>query len=186
MKPDHIAKSVKHTDAHKCSRSTDQWHPELTGDMDLVVTRDGQWLYEGRPIGRESAVRLFSNILRKEDDGEYYLVTPVEKWRIQVEDAPLLAHSLAVRGEGQEQVLSVTTNMGDVLEIGEEHPLRVDHYPETHEPRPVVIVRPGIEARLVSSAFYDLAELVEEREIDGESWHGALSQGIFWKISKSG
>jgi hypothetical protein len=186
MKPDHIEKSVEHNVTDKAPPPLEKWHPALTGDMDLIVTRDGQWLYEGHPIGRESAVRLFSTILRKEDDGEYYLITPVEKWRIQVEDTPLLAHSLAVRGEGQDQVLSVTTNMGETLDIGDEHPLVVDHYPGSDEPRPLVFVRHGAEARLLSSAFYELAELVEEREVDGECWHGVFSQGNFWKISKSG
>lgn len=186
MKPDDIVKSVEQTTTHHSPPAVEKWHPELIGDIDLVVTRDGQWMYEGRPIARESAVRLFSGILRKEDDGEYYLVTPVEKWRIQVEDTPLLAHSLTVRDEGHEQVLSVTTNIGETLDIGDEHPLVVDHYPDSDEPRPLVLVRHGVEARLLSSAYYDLAELAEERQVDGENWHGALSQGIFWKIAKSG
>lgn len=186
MEPDHIVRSVENTASHSSPPAIEKWRPELTGDMDLVVTRDGRWLYAGHPIARESAVRLFSTILRKEEDGEHYLVTPVEKWRIRVEDTPLLAHSLTVRDEGQDQVLSVTTNMGETLEIGDEHPLIVEHYPDSDEPRPLVLVRHGLEARMLSAAFYDLAELVEEHEIDGERWHGVFSQGNFWKIAKSG
>ena len=186
MEPDHIVKSVGNHSKEQCASSLDKWQPELTGDMDLVITRDGKWVYEGHPIPRESATRLFSTILRKEDDGEFYLVTPVEKWRIQVEDTPLLAHSLMVRGEGQEQVLSVTTNMGDVIDINEEHPLIVGQYPDSDEPRPVVMVRKGVEARLVSNAFYELVKLAEDREVDGETWHGVQSQGKFWKIGQHG
>ena len=186
MRPDYIVKSVEQNSPQHSPSSLATWHPALTGDMDMVITRDGKWLYEGHPITRESAVRLFSNILRKEDDGEFYLVTPVEKWRVQVEDAPLLAHSLTIQGEGQGQTLSVTTNMGQTLDIGDEHPLIVGHYPDSDEPRPVVLVREGIEARLLSSAFYDLAELAQAQEVDGERWLGVYSQRKFWKIGQDG
>jgi len=184
MEPEHIAKSVNcHADE---APPLEKWHPELTGDMDLTITRDGQWMYQDHPIPRESATRLFSRILRREDDGEFYLVTPVEKWRIQVEDTPLLAHSPTLRGEGRDQVLSVTTNMGDTLDIGEAHPLDIGHYQQTGEPRPVVLVREGIEARLPRSAFYHLVELAQEQNVDGEPWLGVFSQGKFWKIGKPG
>ncbi|MGC8118961.1 DUF1285 domain-containing protein [Marinobacter sp. VGCF2001] len=164
----------------------DQWHPELSGDMDLVITRDGQWVFQGKPMARKATAKLFSTILRREDDNEYYLVTPVEKWRIQVEDTPLLAHGLAVKGEGAEQVLTLTTNMGETIEIGEQHPLRVDVYPDTGEPRPVIRVRHGVEARLVTSAFYDLADQTEERKDAGKTLYGVFSRGIFWKIGEGG
>lgn len=160
------------------------WHPDLLGDMDLVIRRDGQWIYRGEPLTREAIVRLFSTILRREDDGEYYLVTPVEKWRIQVEDAPLLAHSLSVEGSGDAQRVLLTTNVGEVLTIGDEHPLEVGQYPDSGEPRPVIHVRHGIEARLVTAAFYDLAELVTEREIDGMTVYGVMSSGKFWKVGQ--
>ena len=184
MEPEHIAKSAGcHGDT---TPPLETWHPELTGDMDLTVTRDGRWLYQGHPIPRESAIRLFSRILRREEDGQFYLVTPVEKWRIQVEDTPLLAYSPTLTGEGEDQVLSVTTNMGETLEIGPQHPLQVGQYPETDEPRPVVLVREGIEARLPSAAFYQLVDLAEERELGGERWLGVVSQRKFWKIGQHG
>lgn len=165
----------------------DKWHPELSGDMDLRITRDGQWLFKGSPIAREEIVRLFSTILRRESDGEYYLVTPVEKWRIQVEDTPLLAHTLKVVNAGQEpQVVTLETNMGEVLEVGNDHPIDVGNYPGSDEPRPVVMVRHGVEARLVTAAYYDLAEHVIEREVQGNTALGVMSHGIFYKIGDAG
>lgn len=187
QKPESIAKQVEKAQAsEKGLPPLDKWNPDLSGNIDIVIARDGQWLYEGKPIGREAIVRLFSTILRREDDGDYYLVTPVEKWRITVEDTPLLAHSLLATGEGREQVLSVTTNTGETIEIGEAHPLHVGTYEGTEEPRPVVNLRYGIEARLVTAAYYDLADLVTEETIAGETAIGVWSNGNFYKIAANG
>lgn len=161
----------------------DQWHPELSGDIDIRIARDGVWFYQGEPLGREAIVRLFSTILRREADGEYYLVTPVEKWRIQVEDAPLLAHSLEVEGEGERQCLYLTTNTGERLAVGDWHPLVLGQYPGTGEPRPVVAVRHGLEARLVTAAYYDLAGHVVEKSGDNGGVLGVWSNGIFFEIA---
>src|SRR5690554_1247947 len=98
-KPDELASAVEKNAGGKALPPLDQWNPGLLGDMDLLITRDGSWLFEGKPIGREAIVRLFSTILRKEQDGAYYLVTPVEKWRIAVEDTPLMAHSAEATGD---------------------------------------------------------------------------------------
>lgn len=185
-KPDELASAVENNAGGKALPPLDQWNPGLLGDMDLLITRDGSWLFEGKPIGREAIVRLFSTILRKEQDGAYYLVTPVEKWRIAVEDTPLLAHSAEATGEGDSQVISVTTNMGETLEIGPDHPLEVGAYPDSDEPRPVVAVRHGVEARLVTNAFYQLAEFVEEQTVNGETVLGVFSHGKFWKIGQGG
>ncbi|WP_323750939.1 DUF1285 domain-containing protein [Marinobacter sp.] len=181
-KPEDIAKVVTEHSKKRGLPPLDQWHPELSGDMDLVITRDGQWIFKGNPIEREAIVKLFSTILRREDDGHYYLVTPVEKWRIQVEDSPLLAHTLTATGEGNSQILQLTTNMGETLEIGNDHVLTIENYPDTDEPRPTVSVRHGVEARLQTSAFYDLVALAEERENDGNAVVGVMSHGNFWKI----
>ncbi|KAA1175185.1 DUF1285 domain-containing protein [Marinobacter salinexigens] len=165
----------------------EKWHPELSGDMDLRITRDGTWLFKGSPIAREEIVRLFSTILRREEDGEYYLVTPVEKWRIQVEDSPLLAHTMKVENAGTEaQVVTLTTNMGETLEVGNEHPIEVGLYPGSEDPRPVVMVRHGVEARLVTAAYYDLAEYIVECEIAGVPALGVMSHGILYKIGDAG
>ncbi len=160
----------------------DTWTPEFSGDIDIRITRDGQWLFKDTPLKREAITRLFSTILRREQDGEFYLVTPVEKWRIQVEDAPLIAHTLTVTGQGAEQKLTVTTNMGETLVIGEAHPLVVGSYPDSDEPRPVVSVRHGITARLTTSAFYDLAALVSETGAEEPPVFGVWSGGVLFKI----
>lgn len=186
MNPDTIAEQVEKAVKNSENPPIDEWNPELSGDMDLHVTRDGQWVFKGQPLAREAIVRLFSTILRKEEDGEYYLVTPVEKWRIQVEDTPLLAHSLQVSGEGDQQVISITTSVGETLEVGKNHPLEIGHYPGSEEPRPIVRVRHGIEARLVTAAYYDLVEYVVERNEDGHPVLGVFSHGIFYKIGQGG
>lgn len=160
----------------------DKWHPELSGNIAIRIQRDGCWLYKGEPLKRESIARLFSTILRREDDGEYYLVTPVEKWRIEVDDAPLLAHSLEVEQGDGDQLLHVTTNMGERLTISADHPLSVGVYEGSEEPRPVITVRHGLEARLVTSAFYDLANYVEERQEHGRVVLGVSSAGCYFPL----
>lgn len=184
--PDTFAKEVEDTVSKPGLPPLEQWHPELSGDMDMVIRRDGQWIFKGEPLGREAIVRLFSTILRREDDGQFYLVTPVEKWRIQVEDTPLLAHSLEVRGSGDDQVLALTTNVGETLEISEDHPLEVGQYPDSGEPRPTVKVRHGVEARIVTAAFYELADLVIEKNAGEETVYGVMSHGKFWKVGQGG
>ncbi len=184
--PEHLAKQLPQEARKGGLPPLDSWHPELSGDMDMRISRDGQWIYRGDPIRREALVRLFASILRREDDGEYYLVTPVEKWRIQVEDTPLLAHSLSVQGEGAEQKVSLVTNVGETLVVSDEHPLRVGSYPGRDEPRPVVLVRHGVEARLTTSAYYDLAEHLVEQTVDGQPAYGVFSCGSFYKVGQGG
>lgn len=184
--PDNLAKHVKEAVKSPQHPPLEKWHPELSGEMDLLITRDGQWLHKGEPLAREAIVRLFSTILRREDDGEYYLLTPVEKWRIQVEDTPLLAHSLTVEGESEAQVVRLTTNVGEILEVGSEHPLEVGTYSGLDEPRPVIYVRHGLVARLVTAAYYDLTAQMIEKSENGQSVFGVLSRGNFYKIGQAG
>lgn len=160
----------------------EKWDPELSGDIDIRIARDGTWYHEDKPMQREAIPRLFASILRREEDGDYYLVTPVEKWRIRVEDTPLLAHSLEVEGEGENQMLAVTTNVGEKLLLGSEHPLEVDAYDSDGSPRPVVLVRRGLEARLVTAAYYELAELLVERNVGGSPVLGVWSGGQFFAV----
>lgn len=184
--PEQIASQMGRVLKNPGQPPLDQWHPELSGDMDLRVARDGQWIYKGEPLAREAIVRLFSTILRREDDGEYYLVTPVEKWRIDIEDTPLLAHSLSVAGQGEEQVITLTTNVGETLDVGPEHPLEVTRYPDSEEPRPLLHVRHGLTARLVTAAYYDLADHVVEREAADGTELGVYSHGNFYKFGQGG
>lgn len=135
------------------------WHPEHCGDFDIVVRRDGVWMHEGSPIGRAELVRLFSTVLRKDPDG-YHLVTPVEKLKIEVEDLPFRA--VTMEREGGDLVF--TTDVGDVVRAGPDHPITVETDAGTGEPAPRVHVRADLEARIVRSVFYDLVEDAEERD----------------------
>ncbi|MDX1655695.1 MAG: DUF1285 domain-containing protein [Candidatus Competibacteraceae bacterium] len=159
----------------------EQWDPPLSGEMDLHIRRDGNWLYQGSPIERPTLVRLFSTLLRREDDGLYYLLTPVEKWRIRVDDAPFLAVLLAVEGQGREQVLRFTTNLGDSVAAGPDHPLRVNYSPDG-EPSPYVHIRDRLEALIGRSVFLELAELAEEGQVGERSWLGVWSRGVFFPL----
>ncbi|MFN6982070.1 MAG: DUF1285 domain-containing protein [Brevundimonas sp.] len=136
------------------------WNPEHCGEIDIVIRRDGVWMHEGSPIGREALVRLFSTVLRKDPDG-YHLVTPVEKLKITVEDLPFRA--VAVRRDGDDLIF--TTDVGDVTRAGEADAIVVETDPETGEPAPRVHVRRGLWARIARSVFYELVEMAEE--VDG-------------------
>lgn len=156
------------------------WNPEFCGDLDMRIARDGTWFYMGTPIGRERLVRLFSTILRHDEDGKYYLVTPVEKVGITVEDAPFLAVAMKVDGKGRDQVLSFTMSVGDETVAGANHPMRFVIDVATGEPAPYVHVRARLEALINRAVFYDLVELGVEEEHDGATWFGVWSGGVFF------
>ena len=161
----------------------ERWHPPLSGELDMRIARDGTWYHEGAPIQRLTLARLFSTILRREDDGCYYLVTPVEKWRIQVEDAPFVAVLLEVSDKGaKQQALRFTTNLGDDVTVGPEHPLEVEYATPGGEPAPYVQVRARLRALLSRPVFLELTELGEEREVDGKPLYGVWSQGVFFPL----
>lgn len=130
------------------------WNPAHCGDIDIVIRRDGVWMHEGSPIGRAELVRLFSTVLRKDPEG-YCLVTPVEKLSIRVEDLPFRAVRVTT-GDG---VLTFTTDVGDTVEAGPEHPIQVETDAETGEPSPSVHVRADLWARIARSVFYDMVEM---------------------------
>lgn len=160
------------------------WNPPDCGDLEMRIARDGTWFYLGTPIGRKELVRLFSTILRK--DGErYVLVTPVEKVGIQVDDAPFVAVDFEVSGEGRDQVLTFQTNVGDHTTAGPDAPIRVERDPETGEPSPYVLVRSNLEALIDRKSFYRLVEIGTHHEVDGESWFGLWSGGMFFPIIPS-
>lgn len=135
------------------------WNPPNCGDIDIRIRKDGVWFHEGTPIGREALVRLFSTVLRKDEDG-IYLVTPVEKLRIQVEDAPFVATRVDRKGEA----LCFTTNVGDEVEAGPDNPIRVEMDPRTGEPRPYLYVRRGLEALIARPVFYELVEMAQPHD----------------------
>lgn len=160
------------------------WNPPFSGDFDMRIARDGTWFHEGSPINRHALVQLFSSILKTED-GEYFLVTPVEKYRITVEDVPFVAIDVDVDGNGTEQTLTFTTHVGDVVTAGRDHPIRITQNPETGEPSPYVEVRAGLEARIDRKSFYRMIELGAHEDRDGESWFGVWSAGQFFPIAPS-
>jgi len=157
------------------------WNPPFCGDIDMRIARDGSWFYMGTPIGRKALVRLFSGILRRDGD-QYFLVTPVEKVGIRVDDAPFVAVSLQVEGRGEAQVLRFVTQVGDEVEAGAEHPLRVAFDPDTQEPAPYLHVRANLEALVHRNVFYQLVELAESRRIAGRDWLGVWSHGTFFPL----
>ena len=134
------------------------WNPAHCGEIDIVIKKSGLWFHEGSPIGREALVRLFSTVLRKDPDG-FHLVTPAEKMKITVEDAPFIA----VRVDRVGDALKFLTNVGDEVEAGPDNPIRVDTDPQTGAPRPYLHVRRGLEALIARPVFYELVEMAEER-----------------------
>ena len=141
----------------------DRWNPDFCGDIDMVIKADGTWLHEGTPIRREALKRLFSSVLRKDEDGRTYLVTPVEKLKITVEDAPFIAVEMS-GGDGEAgATLTFRTDVGDVVEAGEEHPIRFA-VTEDGAFRPYLLVRGRLEAALTRALAYDLAGLIQEDE----------------------
>lgn len=156
------------------------WHPEHCGEIDIVIKRDGLWFHEDTPIGREALVRLFSTVLRKDPDG-FHLVTPVEKMRITVEDAPFIATRVDRAGD----TLKFLTNVGDVVEAGPENGIRVA-IGEDGEPRPYLHVRRGLEARIARPVFYELVEMAEERETPEGPTLGVASNGAWFPVGPAG
>ena len=160
------------------------WNPPFCGDLDIRIARDGTWFYLGTPIGRFELVKLFSSILRKEND-RYYLVTPVEKVGIIVDDAPFVAVDFSVQGHGKEQTLSFETHVGDFVEACTDNPIRFEQDPKTDEPSPYVHVRAGLEALIDRKSFYRLIDLCAHEPIDDVEWFGLYSKGQFFPIIPS-
>ena len=159
----------------------EKWNPAHCGDSSMRIARDGTWFHEGSPIGRQAMVRLFSTILRREGDGSFVLVTPVEKLSIEVEDAPFAAVELKSEGEGEARSLAFRLNTGDVVIAGPEHPLRFASREDG--PHPYVSVRPGLDALVARSVYYELAELALS---EGAQPPGLWSGGMFFPMDETG
>ena len=174
-----VARATRHG---KGLPPVDNWHPEFCGDLDIVIKRDGTWFYMGTPIGRARLVQLFSTVLRKDEDGETYLVTPVEKIRISVEDAPFLAVEMNATGPGDEKVITFRTNVGDVVEAGPENPLRFEIVKENDGIKPYVLIRGRLEALINRAVMYELIEQGEEIVVDGVAVFALRSKGMDFPI----
>lgn len=160
----------------------DQWNPDFCGDLDMVIKRDGTWFYNGTPIGRAPLVRLFSTILRKDEDGKTYLITPVEKVGITVEDAHFVAVTMDVKGQGDEQALTFHTSVGDEIRCDADHPLRFEISGENDELKPYLAVRGRLEALLARPVMYDLVNHGEEIDVDGTTMFAIRSAGDVFPI----
>ncbi|WP_223425888.1 DUF1285 domain-containing protein [Tateyamaria pelophila] len=156
------------------------WNPPFCGDLDMRIARDGTWFYQGTPIGRPGLVKLFSSILKRED-GKYYLVTPVEKVGITVDDAPFVAIDFEPLGEGEAQDLRFVTHVEDSAVAGPDHPIRVERDPETGEPSPYILIRADLEALIDRKSFYRLVDL----GVHHDGWFGVWSGGQFFGIIPS-
>jgi len=159
--------------------------PVELANLDMRIARDGTWFYRGSPIHRMPLVKLFASVLRREDDGSYWLVTPVERGRVVVEDAPFIAVAVDAAGEGRERQLIFRTNLDEIVAAGADHPLRVETAGDG-TPSPYVLVRPGLEARLARPAFYELVELAAEEQVGGETLFGVWSGGVFFPLGDPG
>lgn len=158
------------------------WNPQNCTDIQMEIRADGAWWHEGSRIKRERLVKLFSRILRKDDDGEIYLVTPYEKVIVHVEDAPFVAVRVDRVGEsGRDQILAFTTNLGDVVTADKHLPLRIEIDPVTREPSPYVLVRDRLEAKLSRPVFYELADMAEADEGCADRL-GVWSHGHFFEL----
>ena len=162
------------------SRSSEGPRLPFCGDLAMRIGRDGTWYYQGSPIGRPAMVKLFASVLRREADGHYWLVTPFERGRIVVDDAPFVAVEAERLGEGRAQSLRFRTNLDEWVTLDGDHPLRMAEGTQAGEPRPYVLIRPGLEALIARSVFYHLVEWAVPDE-SGEQL-GLWSAGRFYAL----
>lgn len=163
--------------------------PVECGDLPFLIKRDGSWLYRGSPINRKELVCLFASVLRREEDGSWWLQTPAERGRIEVEDAPFVAVELEWTGDGRQQVLSFRTNIDEVVTAGPEHPIRISHDLFTCEPIPYILLRPGaghlnVEARINRATYYELVALAVPEWVGNKRLLGVWSLGKFFSLGE--
>ncbi|MDA9677743.1 DUF1285 domain-containing protein [Pelagibacteraceae bacterium] len=160
----------------------DKWNPEFCGDIDMKIMRNGKWFYMGTEIKRPAMVKLFSGILRLDSDNCYYLVTPVEKVRISVEDAPFIATSLISEKKDNINHLYFTTNVNEKILLTKNNPLEIKINNITEEPSPYIFVRKNLKALISRSVFYELIELATKKNIDGKDCLVLASAGEVFKL----
>jgi len=163
-------------------RPVEKWNPDNCGEMDMIIKGDGSWWHEGTRVTRLPLVKLFASILRKDDDGKTYLVTPVEKIEITVERAHFVAVRVDIEGEGEGQRVFFMTNLEDVVEAGPDNPIRVETNKETMEPSPFVTVRGRLEAALARPVFYELVNQAVTRETETGEELGVWAGGAFFPL----
>jgi hypothetical protein len=159
-------------ESHDGYPPVEKWNPDHCGDIGLEIKSDVSWHYMNSPIGRKKIVNLFARILRKEKDGSYVLVTPVEKIIIKVHDVPFIATSVEVSGNEKDTMLKFTTNTGDTVIASKDYPIRIVINSKTKEPAPYILVRSNLEAKISRSVFYELVNLGCEEKDDFGVWSG--------------
>lgn len=163
----------------------ERWNPPYCGELDIRIRRDGVWFYQGTPIGRAPLVRLFGSVLRKDADGRHYLVTPVEKIAITVEDAPFIGVDVDPIASDEGPAIRVTTNLGDVALLGPDRPLRLTEDPQTGEPTPYALIRGRLEARIDRKSFMRLVDLGETQDRPEGRMFGVVSRGAFFALASA-
>ncbi|WP_265571527.1 DUF1285 domain-containing protein [Sphingomicrobium nitratireducens] len=156
----------------------DQWNPDHCGDSEMEILRDGTWLHQGRPLTRPAMVRLFSTVLRREEDGSHVLVTPVEKLSIRVERTPFRALKMTMEGEGEKRRIAFELDSGDAVIAGPDHPITLAEAADGPSPR--VLVRHGLEAEIARPLYYELAEIALAEDHDPP---GIWSDGAFFALA---
>jgi uncharacterized protein len=160
----------------------ERWNPPFCGDLDMRIAADGTWYYLKTPIGRPALVKLFASVLKREGD-KYFLVTPVEKCGIEVEDTPFLAVELNVVERPDGRVLNFRTNVDDWVVCGPEHALRFEREAGTGGLKPYLHVRRDLWAKVTRTLFFDLVELGEERDVGGKAMFGVVSMRTFFAMA---
>lgn len=155
---------------------------QFCGEIDIRIGRDGTWFYHGSPIGRKPLVKLFASVLRRDDAGDYWLVTPAERGKIKVDDVPFTAVEVNAAGAGESQCLTFRTNLDDEVTADAQHPIRIDYAADGREPRPYILVRDRLEARILRPVFYELVELAQMQRIGDEEVYGVWSREQFFPL----
>ena len=183
-----LNKLIDRTEADAPPGATPKWtfNTEDPNEYPIRIDRDGSWHHQGRPINRKRICKLFSSILRRTDDGRFFLVTPAEQGRIKVEDAPFVAVEILTEGSGHEQTITFRTNLDHLVTVDAKHPIRVAEDHDTGEPSPYVLVRDNLEALILRPQFYQLVDMAEEKKQGGHSIFGVWSAGNFFKLGKVG
>ena len=161
-----------------------KFDPNKCENIDIKIARDGTWFHEGEPIRRKKMCQLFSKVLRRSDDGRFFLITPVEQFQIIVEDAPFTAVELKVQTVGDHQTLVFRTNLGQTIVASSSHPIRVVQDPITGEPKPYIVVRDKLEALILRPQFYQLVEMAEERKMGGKTVLGVWSATKYFELGE--
>ena len=177
QKTDHLKKMIENQQV-----AVDPADPDR---FQMRIARDGTWYHQGSPIRRIALAKLFSSVLRLEEDGNYWLVTPVERGRIEVEDAPFTAVEMTVEGDGRNQVLCFRTNFDDIVRVNAKHPLRMTKNDETGEPSPYITVRNNLEALITRPTFYELVDLAETQWDGDEGQLGIWSGGVLFDLGST-